>query len=448
VGRNWWEVFYPGEEYRQVEQLFRDFAKGDVRDYEMTLTTKSGGKRIVSWNSINRVDAAGSIVEVIGFGNDVTERRLAEQALKRSEERYALAQRAANIGSWDWNIETGDLHWSERIEPMFGFGPGEFAGTYEAFVERLHPDDRAFVQEAVRASVEEDKEYAIEHRIIWPDGTLRWLAETGDVFRNAEGKAVRMLGVVQDITGRKLAEERLRHTLAELERSNAELERFAYVVSHDLQEPLRMVSSFTQLLARRYRGRLDKDADEFIGFAVDGTRRMQRLLNDLLVYSRVTTQAKPLERTDLKSVLAQVLENLQLAIEEAGATITHDALPTVEADETQLIQLFQNLIGNALKFRGEQPPHIHVAATPQGGGWIFSVRDNGIGIAPDQQERIFEIFQRAHDRSKYAGTGIGLAICKRIVERHGGRIWVESQPETGATFSFTLVAQEGGAQDE
>jgi light-regulated signal transduction histidine kinase (bacteriophytochrome) len=175
---------------------------------------------------------------------------------------------------------------------------------------------------------------------------------------------------------------------------------------------------------------------------------MQRLLNDLLVYSRVTTQAQPLERTDVESVLVQALENLQLAIEEAGATITHDALPTVEADETQLIQLFQNLIGNALKFRGDQLPHVHVAATPQDGRWTFSVRDNGIGIAPDQQERIFEIFQRAHDRSKYAGTGIGLAICKRIVERHGGRIWVESQPETGATFYFSLAAQEGGARDE
>lgn len=228
----------------------------------------------------------------------------------------------------------------------------------------------------------------------------------------------------------------------ELKRSNQELEHFAYVASHDLQEPLRMVSSFTQLLARRYQGKLDKDADEFIRFAVDGANRMQRLINDLLQYSRVGTHGRKLEPVAAEEVLNRVLINLKLALEENRAEVTHDPLPKVMADGQQLEQLFQNLIGNAVKFHGEEPPRVHIRAERSNGAWMFSVRDNGIGIDPQQHERIFEIFQRAHTRQEYPGTGIGLAVCKKIVERHGGRIWVESAPGRGAEFRFTLPAVE------
>jgi PAS domain S-box-containing protein len=225
---------------------------------------------------------------------------------------------------------------------------------------------------------------------------------------------------------------------AELARSNAELEQFAYVATHDLQEPLRAVASCVQLLQKRYEGHLDEKADEFITHAVDGTKRMQTLINDLLAYSRISTHARVFASTNCDMVLQQALANLMVAIAESGAVVTRDALPTVSGDATQLTQLFQNLIGNALKFRGERPPEIHVGAVRHNGDWRFSVADNGIGMEPQYFERVFLVFQRLHTRKDYQGTGIGLAICKKVVERHGGRIWAESEPGQGATFCFTI----------
>ena len=247
----------------------------------------------------------------------------------------------------------------------------------------------------------------------------------------------RIAGLQKVETERKRVEEEEKELMAALKRSNEELQRFAYVASHDLQEPLRMVASFTQLLAQRYQGKLDKDADEFIGYAVDGANRMQALLNNLLVYSRVGTRGKPFEMTDYEHILSQALSNLMVAIEESGAVITHDPLPTIMGDEVQMVQLFQNLIGNAIKFRGKKSPRVHVSTKQEGNEWVFSVRDNGVGIAPKYYDRIFVIFQRLHGR-EYPGTGAGLAICQRIVERHQGRIWVESEPGKGSTFYFAL----------
>lgn len=231
----------------------------------------------------------------------------------------------------------------------------------------------------------------------------------------------------------------LKEANANLLYSNQELEQFAYVASHDLQEPLRAVNSYAQLLARKYQGNLDAKADKYLGYIMEGATRMQQLINDLLEFSRVGTRGKELKLNDCEAVLSQVLDNLKVAIAQSQAVVTYDSLPTVMADETQLLQLFQNLISNAIKFCREEPPHIHISAVPGETEWVFSVRDNGIGMEPEYFDRIFVIFQRLHSRAEYPGTGIGLAVCKKIVERHGGRIWVESTLGVGTTFHFTLV---------
>ncbi len=242
----------------------------------------------------------------------------------------------------------------------------------------------------------------------------------------------------QEVAERKRAEEVLARRSQELARSNAELEQFAYVASHDLQEPLRMVSSYVQLLERQYKDKLDGDANEFIEYAVDGAKRMQVLINDLLTYSRIDSKGHPFEATSCEDALQRALRDLRLAAEDSGASVTHDPLPTVVGDATQLTQLFQNLIANAIKFRAEAPPKVHVHADSIDGSWRIAVRDNGIGISPTHFERIFLLFQRLHSRRSYPGTGIGLAICKKIVDRHGGTIWVESEPGHGAAFFFTI----------
>ncbi len=251
---------------------------------------------------------------------------------------------------------------------------------------------------------------------------------------------------VRDVTEQKRAQQELARKVEELARSNAELEQFAYVASHDLQEPLRMVASFTQLLAHRYKGKLDADADEFIGFAVDGATRMQQLIQDLLSYSRLTTKGKALNLTPAEVACNSAVENLQASIKESNAQVSVGSLPGIFADATQLTQLFQNLIGNAIKYRNERRPEIRVAARPNGNEWTFSVQDNGIGIEPQYSERIFQMFQRLHTRAEYSGTGIGLAVCRKIVERHGGKIWVESKPGHGSTFLFTIPRAEGAKQ--
>jgi PAS domain S-box-containing protein len=275
-----------------------------------------------------------------------------------------------------------------------------------------------------------------------PDGTVV-IAAVRDISERRRLEEIR-----REVAERRAAEEALARHAQELARSNADLEQFAYVASHDLQEPLRMIANYTQLLAKRYRGQLDADADEFIAYVVGGVERMHQLITDLLTYSRVGTRGKPFTSVDCEVLLTEALTDLKVAVEQSGAVISHDPLPVIVGDALQLRLLFQNLLTNAIKFRGTEPPRVHLVAQRAGADWLFTVRDNGIGIAAEHAQRIFLIFQRLHTTAEYSGTGIGLAIAKKIVERHGGRIWVDSAPGRGAAFSFTIPALAGAARED
>jgi PAS domain S-box-containing protein len=318
--------------------------------------------------------------------------------------------------------------------------------TGAKFFTLFHPEDQknltTYRQALIQAADGEILEN--EYRFRTKDGRWIWCLSRNAVFaRDGTGAASQFIGSFLDISARKTAEEQLAKQAQELARSNAELQAFAYVASHDLQEPLRAVAGCVEIIRRRYQGQLDARADEIIRHAVDGASRMQNLINDLLLYSRVGSRSEPFAPVDSQTALAAALDNLEVALRESGAQVTHDPLPRVTGDLVQLTQLFQNLIGNALKFRGERTPAIHIGAKRQNKEWVFSVRDNGIGIEPQYYKRIFQIFQRLHARNEYPGTGIGLAICKRIIERHDGRIWVESRFGEGAAFFFTLSEAQG-----
>jgi PAS domain S-box-containing protein len=392
--------------------------------------------------------------------NETLERKVSErtmalnaknQALQQSEGRLRLLVDSVNdYAIFMLDTEGRVISWNRGAERIKGYRAEEILGRHFSIFYR--PEDIAAgkTEEELRIAAERGR-YEDEGWRVRKDGTVFWASVVVSAVRDEDGRLRGFAKVTQDMTERKKAEEALRQSeevlrrqAGELSRSNADLERFAYVASHDLQEPLRMVASYVQLLARRYKGKLDADADAFIGYAVDGVQRMQRLIKDLLAYARLGAGGKVFRATDCETVFSHALANLQDAIGKSRAALTHDPLPTVMADETQMVQLFQNLIGNALKFHGNERPSIHVSATRRmrpeemRGEWIFSVQDNGIGIEPQYRERIFEIFERLHDAGSYSGTGIGLALCRKIVEGHGGRIWVESAAGAGAIFYFTI----------
>jgi PAS domain S-box-containing protein len=377
---------------------------------------------------------------------DISVRKAAERHLAQMEGRYRGLLEAAPDAMVVVN-QAGEITLlNVQAEQWFGYRRDELLGQPvkniipEGFAERLIADGMRSAADALAQQIGTGIELTGRRR----DGSEFPIEIMLSPLESAEG--ILVTAAVRDITTRKAAEAQLLEKMADLDRSNQELEQFAYLASHDLQEPLRMVASYTQLLARRYKGKLDSDADEFIAFAVDGANRMQRLIQDLLAYSRVGTKGREFIETSSEEALRQALSNLRGATEQSDAEVTHDPLPIVLADGVQLIQLFQNLVGNAIKYHGRGVPRIHISAAMNGGGrWTISVQDNGIGIEPQYFEKIFGMFQRLHRRDEYPGTGIGLAICKKIAERHGGAISVESQLGQGSTFRFSVAASNGGS---
>jgi PAS domain S-box-containing protein len=326
---------------------------------------------------------------------------------------------------------------------ILGYNEKEIIGKnwFETFIPKKDREEVKAVFKKLIAGEIEPVEY-FENSILTKDKGERIIAWHNNFLRDEGSKTIAALSSGEDITDHKKADDELRRLTSELQRSNADLKQFAYSASHDLQEPLRVVAGFVRLLEKRYKDKLDEKAHELIHFTVNGVERMQMLIRDLLVYSQVSTKGSIFKTTNCSVVLEEAIRNLQTAIEETGAEITCDLLPTVMGDSSQLIRLFQNLIGNGIKFRSAARPKIHISAEQKEKEWVFSVRDNGIGIDPKHLDRIFVVFQRLHTKEEYEGTGIGLSVCKKIVERHGGRIWVESEPGKGSTFFFTIPDRE------
>ncbi len=369
---------------------------------------------------------------------EIEERKIAEDAARESEEKYRTILETIQEGYYEVDLAGNFTFANDSLAKLLGHDLSQLKRmNYRRYTE--DPYSRAVFETFNHVYRTGDPVESFGWEIIRKDGERRYAEASAGPVRNADGEIVGFRGIVRDVTPRRRAEEKLKERSHELARTNEELRQFASVASHDLQEPLRMVAGYTQLLARRYDGQLDEEADRFIRYTVDGVTRMQSLISDLLSYSRIQTHGRDFEPVEALESLEWALTNLECGIQEADAVLTQDELPIIRADPSQLGQLFQNLIGNSIKFRGEARPRIHIGAERGSDEWVFSVRDNGIGLDPQYGSRIFEIFQRLHPQDEYDGTGIGLAICKRIVERHSGRIWVESIPGHGSTFYFTFA---------
>lgn len=383
----------------------------------------------------------------ITISNDISKGKKIEYALKESEEKIKIAMDLAKLVYWEYDANLDLFTFDDQFYKVYGMIGGEEGRLRMSFKEYagrfIPPEELSIVKEKIVKGLKTDDPNfrQVEHSIIRADGEKRFIIVRYGLIKDDNGRVIKSYGASQDITEHKQAEDSLKELIEELKCSNYELEQFAYITSHDLQEPLRAIASFAQLIGRRYKGKLDDNADEYIDFMVNGALRMKEMINGLLDYSRIGTQGEKFKQVDIEKSLLNAIYNLKISIEESNAVITYDALPTVNADSRQMVQLFQNLIGNAIKFKKEGKPlkiHISAAKNEEQNEYVFGVSDNGIGIDSEYYDKIFEVFKRLHTMDMYGGTGIGLAIVKRIIERHGGYIWVESELDVGATFYFTV----------
>jgi PAS domain S-box-containing protein len=392
------------------------------------------------------IDEKNICTMLVGSVHDITERKKTEEEMKRLANRLQMATISAGMGIWDWDIEKDKLAWDERMHQLYKINSFQFEAVYDDWISRLHHEDKDRVNEEIQMAVTGKKEFDTEFRIIWDDSTVHYIKATGIIENNEAGNPSRMIGINWEITDRKLNEIRLKELNENLMRntkylatSNAELEQFAYVASHDLQEPLRMITSFLAQLEKKYGDVIDDKGKKYISFAVDGARRMRQIILDLLEFSLVGSAEDEMEELDLNELLDEIKILLRIKIEDKKAVIIIDTLPQIHAHRSPLRQVFQNLIGNALKYsKKDIPAQIHIKVADLTDHWQFSVSDNGIGIEKEYFDKIFVIFQRLHSKDDFSGTGMGLAITKKIIETWDGKIWLESEQGKGTTFYFIL----------
>lgn len=465
VGRSVFDLYHPDSQV-EARKAFQTFLEtGQVRNVYLVVQRKDGTTLDVSLNAQGFRDQQGKLRYSRSSWRDISERKRLEnqlkrinaeleerienrtlalqtavQSLKESEFRLEMALEASGDGWWDWNILTNETSWSPHFYQMLGYETEELASSFQTWQSWTHPDDLPRVMALLEKYLQDPSiPYGFDYRVKTKLGQYKWISAMGKVVAwNDQGEPLRMVGMHHDISDRKQSEQELQRINTELVRSNQELGQFAYVASHDLQEPLRKIRSFTELLAERYRGQLDENADRYIHYVTDGAARMQGLIDDLLDYSRAGRAELKVESTELSSLVETVKSDLGGIIEQRQVEIVMDSLPTVVVDPGQMRQVFQNLISNAIKYCQADCPRIYIRGTQNKESWIVSIQDNGIGINPQFADRIFVIFQRLHHREEYSGTGIGLAICKKIIERHGGQIWVDSEEGKGSIFSFSL----------
>lgn len=432
-----WEALLHPDDYDRMHQEVADYLKNPKGKFiaEFRMRHKNGSYRWIRNISTSYKDENGNVKRLVGAHSDITEQKKITEVLMQSEEQHRMVFESVTDSLIICNLIGEIIEVNPAATKLYGYSKEEFL-KIKPF-DLVHPDYHHVLNEFL-STVKEGKTFRGETIDIKKDQTQMNVEIIGTqlIFR---GKP-HIMAIIRDITQRKKDEEQLNQTLSELEESNKELEQFAYIASHDLQEPLRMVSSFLQLLVKRYENQFDETAMEFIGFAVDGANRMKQLIKDLLQFSRVGTRGKPFELKNLNTEIDKVINTLKELIETNNAEIIVGKLPDLYVDDTQIMQLFQNLISNAIKFKGEKDPKITISAKKKRKFYEFTVKDNGIGFEEKYAERIFVIFQRLHTKEEYEGTGIGLAVCKKIVERHGGKMWVKSEPGKGSSFQFTLPA--------
>ena len=413
----------------------------------------------------DEVKLLAELADDLAYGITLLRLRLAhqqsEQKLRENRSQLDLALRSASMGAWHWDITGNRRYFDDQACYLLGIDPTTFTGAAEEFFGALHPDDRKTVVKALARTLEKDVPYETEYRVAWPDGGFHYIASRGKLVRDNEGRPVRLNGLIWDISERRHMEEELRKsrddlelrvrertaelsaTVARLELVNAELQEFAFVASHDLQEPLRKIQTFCDMAKKRCAPVLDITSQEYLDRAINSASRMRQLLSDLLQFSRVAAKREPFEKIDLVKVVREAADVFEKTVKSTCAMVEIESMPAIEADESQMLRLFQNLIGNALKFRSNGVPKVKVYGKLVGRGLCeILIEDNGIGFDRQFAELIFKPFQRLHNRNQYEGTGMGLAICRKIIERHGGSIRAESEPGKGSTFIIRLPVKQ------